>query len=325
MSLWKLRARMYIAVALLFSLLFAIFSAVGFLAFQGTSFIVFSFALSLGMVLLQFLIGPSIVQWSMRVKYVSESEEPRLHAVVEELTRQANLPKPRVGISEVPIPNAFAFGRWRSDGRIAVTRELLNRVDEAELKGVLGHELSHLKHRDVAFMTVLQVIPLVFYNIYIALFWSGILGGRSRDRNGGGALAVAMLAFAVYFLSNLFVLYANRLRELYADQGAVQLTGQRAPLASALYKIAYGSARHRPEELKKVEGMRALFMADPATARRDVLDFRSADLNKDGKIDEFELEAFAREPGRMSRSDRLMELFTTHPAMVRRVRILAQS
>lgn len=323
MSLWKLRGRMYLAVFLLFSLLFAFFSAIGFFAFRGTSFVLFSFVLSLAMVLSQFLLGPRIVGWSMKVKYVSESEEPRLHAVVDELTRQAGLPKPKVGISELPIPNAFAFGRWRSDGRVCVTRELMARVDEAELKGVLGHELSHLKHRDVVFMMVLQVIPMVLYHIYLSLFWSSMFGGRNR--NAGAAMAVGMLAFAVYFVSNLFVLYANRLRELYADQGAIELTGQRAPLASALYKIAYGSAKHKPQELKSVEGCRALFMADPATARQDVLDFRAADVNRDGKIDEFELEAFAREPGKMGRADRLMEAFSTHPALVRRIRILAQS
>lgn len=322
MALWKLRFRMWIAVALLFALLFAFFSVVGFFTIRGVSFVLFSLVLSVGMVLLQFLIGPRIVQWSMKVKYVTEAQEPRLHAIVDELARQANLPKPRVGVSELPIPNAFAFGRWRSDGRICVTRELMARLDEAELKGVLGHELSHLKHRDVAFMTVLQVIPLLLYHIYLYFFWSSLFGGRGR--NAGAAIAIGLLAFAVYFVANLFVLYANRLRELYADRGAIALTGERAPLASALYKIAYGSARHKPQELKSVEACRALFLADPATARRDVLDFRAADVNRDGKIDAFELEAFAREPGAMSRCDRLVELFSTHPALVRRVRILAQ-
>lgn len=323
MTLWRLRLRMYLAAFLLFALFYALFSAIGFLLLGGAAFLWFGIFLAFGVVFLQFLAGPKIVEWSMKVKYVSEAQEPRLHAIVEELARQAGLPKPRVGVSEVPVPNAFAFGRWRSDGRICVTRELMERVDEAELKGVLGHELSHLRHRDVAFMTLLQVVPLLAYQIYLYFFWSS-LGNRQRNGNGNAAAAVGALAFGVYFLSNLLVLYANRLRELYADRGSVELTGQRAPLASALYKIVHGSARRKPQEIKSVEGCRALFMADPTTSRHDALDIRQADLNRDGRIDEFELEAFSREPGRIGRGERLMEALSTHPALVRRVRMLAE-
>ncbi|MBI4362595.1 MAG: M48 family metalloprotease [Euryarchaeota archaeon] len=323
-AIWKLRLRLWLSVTLLFALLYAFFVGVGFLAFRtATGFLGFALAITLLMVFIQYMLGPVIVGWSMRVRRVTEQEEPRLHAIVDELAREAKMPKPRVGVSEVPIPNAFAYGRTRRGARICVTRELMGRLDEKELKGVLGHELSHILHRDVVLITLLSVIPMVLYHIYISLFWGSLFGGRSRDR--GAAMAVAMGAFLFYFISQLFVLYASRLRELYADQGAVRLTGERAPLASALFKIVYGTSRHRPEDLKKVEGMRALFASDPATARHDAVDLRSFDLNRDGRIDESELDMMARENIRIGRAQRMMEMFSTHPNMVKRIKALSDT
>ena len=135
-------------------------------------------------------------------------------------------------------------------------------------------------------------------------------------------MAIALIAFVVYFISNLIVLYASRIREYYADAGSAELTRKPHELASALYKMIYGSAGMRQEKVKKeMESMRAFFAADPVTARRDLKDLSAADLDKNGKIDEYELKAFA-ERARVSRADRLMELFSTHPNPVSRVKRL---
>ena len=91
---------------------------------------------------LQYLIGPSMVGWTMRVKWVSEKEEPELHRMVAELARGAGLPKPKVGISQLSIPNAFAFGRTRRDGRVCVTHGIMGLLNKDELRAVLGHEIS---------------------------------------------------------------------------------------------------------------------------------------------------------------------------------------
>ncbi len=166
---------------------------------------------------------------------------------------------------------------------------------------------------------------MICYFIYFSFFWSGIFGGMGGGRNREGALpmmAIALIAFVVYFISNLIVLYASRIREYYADAGSAELTRKPHELASALYKMIYGSAGMRQEKVKKeMESMRAFFAADPVTARRDLKDLSAADLDKNGKIDEYELKAFA-ERARVSRADRLMELFSTHPNPVSRVKRL---
>lgn len=318
-TIW-LRTRLMLLVGLMFAILFGLFSAIGYLMLGSSQlFIYFSLFLSFFLLLIQYAIGPKMVDWSMKVKYVSEAEQPKLHAIVDELAKSANIPKPRVGISQIGIPNAFAFGRTKRDARVCVTTELLNRLDEDELRAVLGHELSHVRHRDMLVITMLSVIPMILYYIFLSLLWSG--GGSSKE-NRGSAVAIGILAFMLYFVTNLLVLYASRIREYYADMGSVELTGKRYTLASALYKIVYGSAKYSKEQLKPVEGMRAFFANDPSTARHDLSDLRSADLNMDGRIDEYELEVFARE-AKVSKTDRLLEIFSTHPALVKRIKALA--
>ena len=122
----------------------AIASATG-----GANFIVFAFV-AVGFVLLQYLIGPSIVGWTMKVKYVTEQEYPELHSMIAELANSAGIRKPRVGISRIPIPNAFAFGRTRRDARVCITDGLLRAMNRDELRAVMGHEISHIKPSDMA-------------------------------------------------------------------------------------------------------------------------------------------------------------------------------
>jgi heat shock protein HtpX len=258
----------------------------------------------------------------MRVRYVTEQEQPELHRMVTELAMKAGIPKPRVGISEVPIPNAFAFGTSKKTARVCVTRSLMKMLTRDELEAVLGHELSHIKHSDMVVITALSVIPMICYFIYFSFFWSGLFGG-GRNREGGlPMMAIAVIAFVMYFISNLIVLYASRVREYYADAGSVELTNKPHELASALYKMIYGSAGLKQEKVKKEFGsMRAFFAADPMTARNDLKDLRAADLDRNGKIDEYELRVFA-ENASVSRTDRAMELFSTHPNPVSRVKKL---
>lgn len=263
----------------------------------------------------------------MRIRYVSEGEEPELHRMVSKLAMKAGIPKPQIGISMIPIPNAFAFGRSKNSGRVCVTSRLMEMLNRDELEAVLAHELSHIKHRDMAVITALSVIPMICYFVYISFFWSGIFGGSGGDDSKEGGLpmmAIGIIAFVLYFVSNLIVLYASRVREYYADAGAAELTQKAHPLASALYKMIYGSARVDSDRIKKETGsMRAFFAADPMTAIGDLKDLRAADLNKDGQIEEHELEAFA-ERANASRVDRVMELFSTHPNPVSRVKMLGK-
>lgn len=318
-----LKIRMGLCVVLLFAVIYALLAVIATFVGGGTP-IIYA-VLAFVVVAIQFFIGPKIVERTMRIRYVSEGEQPELHRMVSELAMKAGIPKPRVGISEISIPNAFAFGTSKRTARVCVTRRLMEMLRRDELEAVLGHELSHIKHRDMAVITALSVIPMICYFIYFSFFWSGIFGGMGGGRNRQGALpmmAIALIAFVVYFISNLIVLYVSRIREYYADAGSVELTRKPHELASALYKIIYGSATTRPDKVKKeLESMRAFFAADPVTARGDLKDLSAADLDRDGKIDAYELKLFA-ERAKASRADRLMEFFSTHPNAVSRVKRL---
>ena len=133
------------------------------------------------------------------------------------MAEAAKIPTHRIGIARISIPNAFAFGRTIRDGRICVTEGILKLLDEDELRAVLGHEMSHLKNRDVMTITLLSVIPMILYRIA----WQFLFYGNRRDRNQSSAALVGLVAFIFYFVTNLLVLYASRIREYFADRGSI--------------------------------------------------------------------------------------------------------
>lgn len=310
---------MYLLVAVLFAILYGVIVGVGQLMGVGSalSYLILAFVF-LG---LQYLIGPSLVAMTMRVKWVSEKEEPELHRMVAEMAERAHLPKPKVGISQLSIPNAFAFGRWQKDGRVCVTRGILNLLSRDELKAVLGHELSHIKNRDMAIITLLSAIPMILYWLAWSLMWGG-LGGR---RQGGNyATLIGLGAFLLYFITNLLVLYGSRIREYYADMGSVRLGNTPHDLATALYRLVYGNARVRnQEELKRVEGVRAFFVNDPLRAWYEVKELSQVDRDLSGTISYDELADLRHREVRLGVADKMMELFTTHPNMLKRIKHLS--
>ncbi len=251
-NMW-LQVRLYLLVGLMFAILYGILIGIGYyLQITGLSFYLFIVGIAAGIILLQFMIGPKIVEWSMRIKYVNEQEYPKLHQMVADLSEKAGLPnKPKIGISQLPIPNAFAFGRTKKGSRVCVTKGLLELLSDDELKAVLGHELSHIKHRDVAVITMLSVIPMICYMIYVTFLWGGM--GR-RDRDSGGAIAIGILALVVYFITSLLVMYGSRIREYYADQGSAELGNQPHHLATALYKLTVEYCKDSEERLKTNRG-----------------------------------------------------------------------
>jgi heat shock protein HtpX len=317
-----LQLRLYLLVGLMFAILYGIFVGIGYyLQITGFYFYLFILGIAAGFVLLQYLIGPKIVEWSMKVKYVSEQEYPRLHQMVAELADKAGLPnKPKVGISHLPIPNAFAFGRTKKGSRVCVTKGLLDLLNEDELKAVLGHELSHIKHRDVAVITILSVIPMICYMIYISFLWGG-MGRRGRD--SGGAITIGILALVVYFITNLLVMYGSRIREYYADQGSAELGNQPHHLATALYKLTVSTARTPKQALKQTQGMKAFFINDPSRAMYEVRELKDIDMDMSGTIDQNELMLLSTKKISLKTSDKLVEVLSTHPNVVKRIKHLA--
>jgi heat shock protein HtpX len=316
LSSFRLTMRLYLAIALLFSLLYIIITAVGTYFHFGGPYL---FALlAIVIVAAQYYFGPRLVERSMRVRYVSEQEAPHLHEMVEDLAAKAGIPKPKVGISEVNIPNAFAFGRSKSDGRVCVTKGILGLLDKGELKAVLGHELSHIRHRDMAVITLVSAVPLIFYFIFISTIFNRGGGGNNNSQ------LIGIAAFAGYLAAQLIVLFVSRIREYYADQGSIELGNPPYELASALYKLVYGSAKANEDAVKEIAGVKAFFINDISDAGNEIDDFRQLDTNGDGSISESELEELKYTPTKVGVGGNISELFSTHPNMMKRVRRLAE-
>jgi heat shock protein HtpX len=195
-------------------------------------------------------------------------------------------------------------------------------LDKDELKAVLGHEMSHLKNRDVLFITLLSVIPLILYYIF---YHFSFAGSYSRRRESGNyAALIGIAAFLFYLITNLLVLYASRIREYFADKGSINLGSSPSVMATALYKLVYGAAKTPKENLKEIEGVRAFFLNDVSTARRDINDLAELDLDRSGMIDAYELRSLAEKDIKLSFADKAMEIFSTHPNMLKRIKQLSQ-
>src|SRR5206468_12348979 len=227
--------------------------------------------------------------------YLAPGENRWLESKVAQLASQSNIPVPRIAISPDPTPNAFVFGRTSKGATLAVHQGLLQRLNEDEIEGVIGHELGHVKHRDFIVVTMISAIPLVAYLIARAVLWGGYASGYSRRGSGknnsaGALIIIAVVAYLVYILTTLLSLRLTRLREHYADAYSAFLTQKPRELESALTKIAYGLSLS-PEE---PHGARAFFIEDPAQARMEVASILEQknryDLDHDGVLSERELE-----------------------------------
>jgi heat shock protein HtpX len=190
---------------------------------------------------------------------VTAEEEPRLHAVADRLCALADVPKPRLAVSESQVLNAFAAGRRRKGVVLCVTRGMMQRLDEAELEGVMAHELSHVAHGDAVVMTFASFIGVLAgltARIGAQLL---IFAGRARGlwQVLVVAMAVTMLAAATWLVSVLLVRALSRYREFAADQAAAQLTGNPAALSSALLKTSARSSLIPTQDLRRATALNA--------------------------------------------------------------------
>jgi heat shock protein HtpX len=215
-----------------------------------------------GLLLAQYWFSDRIALFAMHAKAVTPEEEPQLHGTVDRLCALADMPKPRVAISNVDMPNAFATGRNADHAVLCVTTGLLRRLEPAELEGVLAHELSHVAHKDVAVITVASFLGVLAGLMVRFAFYSELFGGRDRrdDQNTAALLASVLAVSAlVYALSFLLIRALSRYRELAADRSAAQLTGRPSDLASALVKVSGGVARIPTEDLRTAQSFNAFF------------------------------------------------------------------
>ena len=312
---WKLKLRMILTSVLMFTIVYFLIMIIG--MYMGVSSWRLYAGISIVIVFLQYWFGPSLVKRSMNVRPLSEAEAPHIHKMVQELADAAGIPKPEIGLSEINIPNAFAYGRTSRSGHIAITRPILGLLDYDELRAVLGHEMGHIKHNDMAITAAVSVIPMICYYIALSFMFSG------DSRNGGGII-IGIFGYLFYLIGQLLVLFISRTREYYADEASVEFGNRPAALVSALYKLSYGAARCNKETIDELNTNRAFFVNDVNNAKHDINDFQQIDFDGDGKISDEELRRLASSDVKISRKNGLMELLSTHPDSLKRVKRLAE-
>ena len=218
---------------------------------------VFVIVISGGMLLCQWWFSDSLALASSRAVIVTPQEAPQLHAVVDRLCALADMDKPRVGIADTDVPNAFATGRSANRSVIVVTTGLLRRLDQEELEGVLAHELSHVAHRDVTVMTVASFTAILAGFIARTAMW-GSMGRDRRDQNAAVVfIVVTLVSLVVYAVSFVLIRALSRYRELGADRGGALITGRPKALSSALQKISGDMAQIPNKDLRAMEPVSA--------------------------------------------------------------------
>lgn len=233
---------------------------------------------------LQYFFSDKLVLWSMRAHVLDESEYPELHAMVEKLAMEAGIPKPRIAIVRTPVPNAFATGRSPSSAVVAVTDSIMRLLTPKELEAVLAHELSHVKNRDVLTMTIASFVSMIAFMVMRYALFFSY--GNRRD--SGGILIAWIVSVIVWLVSMILINALSRYREYAADRGSAYITKNPRALITALYKISGRMDYVPPEKRREIEGANAFFII-PALS-----------------------------------GDTLMELFSTHPPLEKRVAALEE-
>jgi heat shock protein HtpX len=277
-------------------------------------------------ILFQYAVGPAIVAATTRLHYLQPGENPWLESIVKELADKSGIPMPKLATVPNNTPNAFTFGRTTSSATLAVHEGLLQQLNKNEVKGVIAHELGHIKHKDYIVMTVLSALPLIAYIIaQFALRAGAFSGGRrnSKDNSGAALIVIGVISFAVYIITFLIVMRLSRLREHYADAYSAYVTGSPRELESALAKITYGLSISP----KAPEGARAFYIEDPGQAKQEVQHIMEQkdqyDLDHDGVLDERELQ-LAMEKDSRSTWVQMNSLFATHPPTFKRILLLRE-
>jgi heat shock protein HtpX len=249
------------------ALLYVVFLSA--LAYIGLDFISITVVASV-MILLQWYFSDKIVLWSSGAKIVTRDQYPQLHDVIERIIARNNLPKPKIAVINTRMPNAFATGKGKRSSVVAMTTGLLDLLDTEELEGVIAHELTHIRNRDVLVLTLASLFSTVAWYLMQFGFYSGGMGYGygygGRDRNNAGGLAIVIIvAMLTWVISFLIIRAISRYREFAADRGSAQMTGKPAKLANALMKISGNMHRMPTRDLRQAEGLNAFFIIPAAS------------------------------------------------------------
>src|SRR5215217_4184126 len=235
------------------------------LVYVGLDFISITIVASV-MILLQWYFSDKIVLWSSGAKIVTRDQYPQLHDVIERIIARNNLPKPKIAVINTRMPNAFATGKGKRSSVVAVTTGLMDTLDTEELEGVIAHELTHIRNRDVLVITLASLFSTVAWYLMQFGFYGGLYsggmgyGGGNRNNSAGSMIIVIAVALLTWVVSFLIIRAISRYREFAADRGSAQMTGKPVELANALMKIS-GNMKNIPtRDLRQEEGLNAFFI-----------------------------------------------------------------
>ncbi|MXG92167.1 zinc metalloprotease HtpX [Nocardioides flavescens] len=257
-----LTIRMTTVIFLLGALLVVLVAGVG-LAFKSPGIGLLVAVGGIGFAVYQWANSDKVAMRAMRAREVSPQEAPELHGMIDRLCALADMPKPRVGIADTPVPNAFATGRSPERAVVCVTTGILGMLTAEELEGVLAHELSHVAHRDVLVMTVASSAGIAAGALTQGSQYGAMFGGNRRDNNNGLPvwLVVLVVSLMVYAVSFVLLRLLSRYREMAADRAGAYLTMRPDALASALQKITGGINQIPQRDLRQVSAASALCIA----------------------------------------------------------------
>src|SRR3954464_6736306 len=257
----SLQARMLLTMFLL-GLIYVILAAVALAAKSGIAIFVIA-----ALFAAQVFASDKLALRAVGAREVSPREAPELHAMIERLCIQADLPKPKVAVMHTSMPNAFAMGRTPKSATVCATTGIMELLSPAELEGVMAHELTHVINRDVMIMTLASFFASIASMIVQFGFFFG--GGGDDDDDGPGFLVVLLVAAAVYVISFFLMMALSRYREFAADRGAAVITGRPSALASALLKISGTMERIPQSDLRAHSEMNAFYIS-PANAKQSL-------------------------------------------------------
>ncbi len=312
LMLFKLRANMMLTLILIVGV--TTFFVYLVLALIGVLSITLTVGIVAAISIVEWLLGPKFIDAVYHVREAKDGELDNVRAMIKRISEKANIKEPKLMIADVDMPNAFAYGSPLTGNRVAVTRGLLNVLSPEEIEAVLGHELGHLRHRDVQVMMFVSILPAILYYIAYMLMINSFF---ENNRNAGVLALIGGLAFVGYMILSLLMLAFSRSRESYADFHATQVVDNGArKLSSALAKLyiySYVIARRHPSKAKAASTARALFIIDPSSLNPEDLKNLSA---------EEAVEYVSQR--RLTAIDRIEELLSTHPNIIKRIKALRQ-
>ena len=211
-----------------------------------------------GLAALNLFASDKLALAAMGARVVTPEQAPQLHAMIERLCVQADLPKPKVAVAQTQMPNAFALGRSPKSATVCATTGIMELLSPAELEGVMAHELTHVQNRDVLVMTLAGFFATIAaYIVQFGFFF----GGSSDDDENPSFLVLFLVSLAVYVISFFLMQALSRYREFAADRGAALITGRPSALASALVKISSGMQRIPQQDLRNTGELQAFFIS----------------------------------------------------------------